>query len=92
MKFKTASGTRFTDGITAEQASAQRAEGNFVSEENPSERFARASDRRHGLDNGRPSADQMAAMSPAERFKAVSDARNRLNPRYAEEARRRRRD
>jgi hypothetical protein len=55
------------------------------------EAFALASDRKNGYDSGRPTADAMAKMSPGERFKVASDARNRLNPRYVDDARRRRR-
>jgi hypothetical protein len=55
-----------------------------------SEEFARNSDRLRGYDSGRPSADAMAAMTPIQRFVAASNAKNRLNPRYAADARRRR--
>lgn len=66
-------------------------EQTFASNAN-AERFARASDRKNGIDSGRLTADQMAAMSPIDRFVAASAARNRLNPHYQDEARRRRRD
>jgi hypothetical protein len=103
MKFRT-SMTRFRDAepqprfeevrdveVTAEAAAAERAQGIYVQEETPAEKFAKASYSKNGLDNGRASEEELSKMTPGERFKAASDARNRLNPHYAEDARRRRR-
>jgi hypothetical protein len=66
-------------------------EPSVQSQRKANEQFARNSDRKNGYDNGRPTEDELSKMSPIERFCAASAARNRLNPRYADEARRRRR-
>jgi hypothetical protein len=66
-------------------------EPSVQSQREANEAFARKSARKNGIDSGRPTEDEMSKMTPIERFCAASAARNRLNPRYADEARRRRR-
>lgn len=83
-----------TTGMSAEIRAAYAESGTYspgIRDVAANESFKAASDRRHGYDSGRPTADEMAKMTPVERFKAASDARNRLNPNYAADARRRRR-
>ena len=84
-----------TTGMSGEVREAYATSGTYapgIQDTAANKRFARASDRRHGYDSGRPTADEMARMSPIERFVAASAARNRLNPHYAADARWRRRD
>jgi hypothetical protein len=78
-------------GITSEQASEARANGEFVQEDGAAERFARASDSMHGYRSA-PSAEELKGLTPEQRFARASADRHRLNPRFQEEARRRRRD
>ena len=59
---------------------------------NAAHQFALNSDRKNGIDSGRPTESELAKMSPIERFQATSDARNRIGhrPGRAEDIRRRR--
>jgi hypothetical protein len=60
-----------TTGVSAEMREVYAASGTYapgIQDMAANERFARASDRRHRYDSGRPSAEEMAKMSPIQRF------------------------
>jgi hypothetical protein len=89
------SAQEYNDWITTGKKSCsedEEVEPSLQSQTKANEEFAHNSDRLRGYDSGRPTSDQMAKMNPVERFVAASQARNRLNPNYAAEARRRRRE